>query len=69
MQVEKLKDCLVKIAIKSGFDNFDDFVKYKETNLCDKQYTPVYPEIQIISTNDDKMNEVKRSLIDFSLKA
>lgn len=54
MQVEKLKDCLVKIAIKSGFDNFDDFVKYKETNLCDKQYTPVYPEIQIISTNDDK---------------
>lgn len=54
MQVEKLKDCLVKIAVKSGFDNFDDFVKYKETDLCDKQYTPVYPEIQIISTNDDK---------------
>jgi DNA ligase-1 len=55
MQVEKLKDCLVKLAIKSGFDNFEDFVKYKEKNVCNGIYEAVYPEIQVISTNDDKI--------------
>ena len=54
MQVEKLKECLVKLALKSGFDSFNDFVKYKEKNVCNGQYIAVYPDIQIISTNDDK---------------
>ena len=54
MEVEKLKDCLVKLALKSGFDSINNFVKYKEENVCNGKYKAVYPEIQIISTGDDK---------------
>lgn len=55
MQVEKLKECLIKLALRSGFDSFEDFVKYKEKNVCNGIYEAVYPEIQVISTSDDKM--------------
>tara|TARA_B110001450_G_scaffold42652_1_gene38922 strand:- start:36015 stop:38231 length:2217 start_codon:yes stop_codon:yes gene_type:complete len=54
MQIEKLKECLTKLALKSGFDSLGDFVKYKEKNICNGDYKAVYPEIQIISTSDDK---------------
>ena len=54
MQVEKLKECLVKLALKSGFDSLDDFARYKEKNNCAANYVAVYPEIQIISKSDDK---------------
>ena len=47
MEVEKLKDCLVKLALKSGFDSINNFVKYKEENVCNGKYIAVYPEIQI----------------------
>jgi len=55
MQVEKLKECLINLALRSGFDTFEDFVKYKENNLCKGAYMAVYPEIQVISTSDDKV--------------
>lgn len=55
MQVEKLKECLTNLALRSGFDAFEDFVKYKENNVCNGAYKAVYPEIQVISTTDDKM--------------
>ena len=55
MQVEKLKECLINLALKSGFDAFEDFVKYKERNVCNGIYKAVYPEMQVISTSDDKM--------------
>lgn len=55
MQVEQLKECLTNLALKSGFDTFEDFVKYKEKNVCNGIYKAVYPEIQVISTADDKM--------------
>jgi len=54
MQIDKLKECLIKLALKSGFDSLNDFAKYKEENACNGIYKAVYPEIQIISTNDDK---------------
>jgi DNA ligase-1 len=54
MQVEKLKECLVKLALRSGFDSLDEFARYKEKNNCATNYVAVYPEIQIISRNDDK---------------
>lgn len=54
MQVEKLKECLTNLALRSGFDTFEDFVKYKEKNVCAGVYKAVYPEIQVISTTDDK---------------
>lgn len=54
MQVEKLKECLINLALRSGFDAFEDFVKYKEKNVCAGVYKAVYPEIQVISTTDDK---------------
>ena len=55
MQVEKLKECLINLALKSGFDAFEDFVKYKEGNICDGIYKAVYPETQVISKSDDKI--------------
>jgi len=55
MQVEKLKECLINLALRSGFETFEDFVKYKENNLCKGAYMAVYPEIQVISTSDDKV--------------
>tara|TARA_B110001450_G_scaffold200990_1_gene189996 strand:+ start:2299 stop:4506 length:2208 start_codon:yes stop_codon:yes gene_type:complete len=54
MQSEKLKECLVKLALRTGFDSLNDFVAYKEKNVCNGKYAAVYPEIQIISTTDDK---------------
>lgn len=50
---EKLLDCLIKLSLRSGFDSLEKFVKYKEI-MYSKQYNAVYPEIQIISTSDDK---------------
>ena len=50
---EKLLDCLRKLSLRSGFDSLENFVKYKE-RMCSEEYTAVYPEIQIISTSDDK---------------
>ena len=50
---EKLLYCLRKLSLRSGFDSLENFVKYKE-RMCSKEYTAVYPEIQIISTSDDK---------------
>lgn len=55
MQVEKLKECLINLALRSGFDAFEDFVKYKERNVCNGVYKAAYPEIQVISTTDDKI--------------
>lgn len=55
MQIEKLKECLTNLALRTGFDAFEDFVKYKENNVCNDTYRAVYPEIQVISTTDDKM--------------
>lgn len=55
MQVEKLKECLTNLALRSGFDTFEDFVRYKEKNVCNGIYKAVYPETQVISTTDDKM--------------
>jgi len=53
LRKEKLLDCLRKLSLRSGFDSLENFVKYKE-RMCSKEYTAVYPEIQIISTSDDK---------------
>ena len=55
MQIEKLKECLTNLALRSGFDALEDFIKYKEKNVCNGTYRAVYPEVQIISTTDDKM--------------
>ncbi len=52
LQRQKLLDCLNKIALKSGFNSFEKFRKYKET--CFENYKAVFPEVQIISTSDDK---------------
>tara|TARA_B110001450_G_scaffold15669_1_gene14516 strand:+ start:1643 stop:3850 length:2208 start_codon:yes stop_codon:yes gene_type:complete len=54
MQNEILKECLIKLALRSGFDSLNDFANYKEKNVCNGKYIATYPEIQIISTNDDK---------------
>jgi len=40
--------------MQSGFDSFENFRKYKENKTCFTGYRPVYPEVQIISTSDDK---------------
>ena len=51
---EKLLECLRKLSLRSGFDSLENFVKYKE-RMCSDEYNAVYPEIQIISTADDKI--------------
>ena len=52
---QKLMECLVKLSLRSGFNSFENFVKYKEKRMCSTEYKAVYPEIQVISTTDDKM--------------
>ena len=51
---EKLLNCLKKLSLRSGFDSLENFVKYKE-RMCSEKYMAVYPEIQIITTVDDKV--------------
>lgn len=53
-QRQKLLTCLIKLSLKSGFDSFEKFRKYKENKMCFMGYKPVYPDVQIISTSDDK---------------
>lgn len=56
LQRQKLLMCLNKIALRSGFDSFENFRKYKEkAKMCFQGYQAVFPEVQIISTSDDKM--------------
>lgn len=52
---ELLQKCLIKLALKSGFDSFNDFRKFKENECNDKDYVAVFPDIQVISTTDDKV--------------
>tara|TARA_Y100001958_G_C21245957_1_gene576034 strand:- start:758 stop:2968 length:2211 start_codon:yes stop_codon:yes gene_type:complete len=53
---EKLKKCLIMLSLKSGFDSFESFRRYKERNKkCFEDYKPVFPETQIITTADDKV--------------
>ena len=53
---EKLKKCLIMLSLKSGFDSFESFRRYKERNKnCFDDYKPVFPETQIITTADDKI--------------
>lgn len=55
LQRQKLLICINKIALRSGFDSFENFRKYKEkAKICFQGYQPVFPEVQIISTLDDK---------------
>lgn len=49
----KLLECLNKISLRSGFESLENFVSYKE-RMCFENYRAVYPEVQIISTTDDK---------------
>ena len=51
---EKLMNCLIRLALKSGFDSFENFRIYKEATMCSREYKAVYPEFQIITTSDDK---------------
>ena len=56
LQRQKLLVCLNKIALRSGFDSFENFRKYKEkSKMCFQGYQAVFPEVQVISTSDDKM--------------
>lgn len=54
LQRQKLLDCLNKLSLKSGFDSFEKFRKYKENKMCFTGYKAVFPDIQVISTTDDK---------------
>lgn len=54
LQRQKLLDCLNKLSLKSGFDSFEKFRKYKENKMCFTDYKAVFPDIQVISTTDDK---------------
>jgi len=54
LRKEKLMNCLIKLALKSGFDSFENFRTYKEATMCSLEYKAVYPEFQIITTSDDK---------------
>jgi len=53
-QRSRLMSCIIKISLRSGFDSFEKFRKYKENKKCFTGYIAVYPEVQIISTTDDK---------------
>ena len=53
-QRQKLLECLNKLSLKSGFDSFEKFRKYSENKMCFTGYKPVFPDIQVISTADDK---------------
>jgi DNA ligase-1 len=52
---QKLLECLIQISRRSGFNSFEKFAKYRERQMCSTEYKAVYPEIQLISTTDDKM--------------
>ena len=53
-QRQKLLKCLNMISMQSGFDSFENFRKYKENKTSFTGYKAVYPEVQVISTSDDK---------------
>jgi DNA ligase-1 len=54
LRKEKILDCLRKLSLRSGFVSLENFVKYKE-RMCSEEYAAVYPEIQIISTTNEKV--------------
>ncbi len=54
LQRQKLLKCINMIYMQSGFNSFENFRKYKENNTCFTGYKAVYPEVQVISTSDDK---------------
>ena len=55
LQRQKLLNCLNMISMRSGFDSFENFRKYKEkAKICFQGYQAVFPEVQVISTSDDK---------------
>ena len=55
LQRQTLLKCLNMISLRSGFDSFETFRKYKEkSKKCFEGYQAVFPEIQVISTSDDK---------------
>lgn len=54
LQRQKLLKCINMIYMQSGFNSFENFRKYKENNACFTGYKAVYPEVQVISTSDDK---------------
>lgn len=55
LQRQTLLKCLNMISLRSGFDSFENFRKYKEkSKKCFEGYQAVFPEIQVISTSDDK---------------
>ncbi len=54
-QIRKLEECLTAVAVKSGFDSFEQFRKYKEQNSCSDNYKSVYPERPIITKTGDKV--------------
>jgi DNA ligase 1 len=54
-QRKSLLSCLIKISLKSGFDSFEKFRKYKEKKMCFTGYKAVYPDEQIIREEDGKI--------------
>ena len=54
IQRQRLLACLNKLSLKSGFDSFEKFRKYKENKMCFTGYKAVYPDVQVISNVDDK---------------
>ena len=54
IQRQRLLTCLNKLSLKSGFDSFEKFRKYKENKMCFTGYKAVYPDVQVISNVDDK---------------
>jgi len=54
VQRQRLLLCLNKLSLKSGFDSFENFRKYKENKMCFTGYKAVYPDVQVISNVDDK---------------
>jgi DNA ligase 1 len=50
---QKLLACLNKIALRSGFDSFEQFRMYKES--CFDDYRAVFPDVQVLSSTDDKV--------------
>tara|TARA_B100000212_G_scaffold338460_2_gene315045 strand:- start:29266 stop:31473 length:2208 start_codon:yes stop_codon:yes gene_type:complete len=54
IQRQRLLTCLNKLSLKSGFDSFEKFRKYKENKICFTGYKAVYPDVQVISNVEDK---------------
>ena len=50
-----LQKCLVNLALRSGFSTFEEFRSNLENKCKDKNYVAVFPEIQVLSSADDKI--------------